>query len=182
VSNLFSLTPLFETLPHSVKISDIELKEIPVTECVSLACADENNCEIWGKNLPAPTSLLVQEGVFLFATGKDQWMAFNTSNAPAALQDTLKTQLPEAYVTDLVDGWCMFEMIFPSQERLSKEYESLINVDLFSLPDRFAIRTKFHHMSVFVLRSSPKNLAMMTMRSQAGFLFETLQKVLSQND
>ncbi|MDF3607933.1 sarcosine oxidase subunit gamma [Paracoccus sp. DMF-8] len=129
----------------------------------------------FGLTLPGPGGWVQGGGIAAFWTGPGQWMVEAPGGAARDFAGELKSACPDASVTEQTDGWIAFEIqSHAGANAITGLVEKLVNVDTGRICPGFATRTGLEHMSVFVIRRSEENLAVIGMRSAAGTLWHAL--------
>lgn len=128
-----------------------------------------------GLALPGPGKWSGGEGIAAFWTGPRQWMIEAPGRAEEDFASLLAAAVPDASVTEQSDGWVAFEIVSASgASLLVRLMEKLVNLDPACLKPGSATRTGLDHMSVFVIRRTEDQLAVIGMRSAAGTLWHKL--------
>lgn len=130
----------------------------------------------FGLTLPGPGGWVQgADGIAAFWTGPGQWMVEAPGGAARDFADELKSQCPDASVTEQTDGWIAYEIqSHAGGNPINRLVEKLVNIDTGRICPGFATRTGLEHMSVFVIRRSDDSLAVIGMRSAAGTLWHAL--------
>lgn len=177
MSDLIPTTALGGTTPRSVTHGALRLTENAVLGLASLALHRGGDAPApFGLTLPAPGGWVQGEGVAAFWTGPDQWMIEGENRAEDNFAAELAKAAPGCSVTEQTDGWVVFEIkaslgAQPVEQLLQK----LINIDLRDFGPGRAQRTGLEHLSVFVIRRAPGEVAVFGMRSAAETLWHALE-------
>nr|WP_253949198.1 sarcosine oxidase subunit gamma [Mangrovicoccus sp. HB161399] len=175
---MIPMTALGAAEPRELRIGGLSLREDDGLALASLALPQgAPPVAPFGLALPGPGGLVRgPEGLGAFWTGPGQWMLEGTDRAGTGFAAQLAAEAPGARITDQTDSWAVIEIAGPG---LGALLERLANLPPASVAPGCAARTGLHHMSVFLLRRSETELAVLGMRSQAGSLWHVLETALA---
>ncbi|GEM_PF-762634 len=137
--------------------------------------------------LPGPGGFLggfaQGQGIGALWMAPDQWLILGTGQALGDFAAQVAVLLPGGCVTDQTDAWAGIEITSdagpgPIEALMSK----LVNIDLAGFGPGRATRTGLEHMSVFVLRRSESQIAVLGMRSAAASLWHALTTAAARLD
>ncbi|AHM05812.1 Sarcosine oxidase gamma subunit [Roseibacterium elongatum DSM 19469] len=174
MTDLTPITALGGTVARSEVFGALTLTEQPDLSLASLSLRK-------GQGVPTPFGLTlpdvgraVQMGDYgAFWTGRDQWMI-----EMAGAQDLaalLKSEVPEASVTEQTDGFAAFDITSTGGAApLDEIMRKLVNLDPLAFGPGCATRTTLEHIGVFLIRRAEDRLAVIGMRTYAGALWHAL--------
>ncbi|MBA84504.1 sarcosine oxidase subunit gamma [Thalassobius sp. S69A] len=126
-----------------------------------------------GLDLPPVGGAVSAGGYGAFWTGPSQWMIEAAGRAETDFAAALQAQAPDCVVTEQTDGFVCFEITAPGAG-LTGLLQKLVNLDPKTLGPGRAVRTGLEHMTVFLIRRSDTQLAVIGMRSLAETLWHAL--------
>lgn len=175
--DLAPLTALGATTPRHDMIDGITIAENPDVALASVAARrgkSESCATALADWLGAPVPEVAQhsgDAKTVFWLGPDMWML----EAPVAAHEEMARDLEKRFdglasVTEQTDAWARFDL---SGDGLDDMLARLTNLDLGTLPKRFARRTVMEHIGCYLLRRG-SGYSIYGPRSSAGSLHHAL--------
>ncbi|CUX83234.1 MAG: sarcosine oxidase, subunit gamma [Roseibaca calidilacus] len=176
--DLAPLTALGATTPRCDTIGTITIAENPDVALASVAARRGQSAPCAAAlaawlDAPAP-GIAEHSGTHMaaFWLGPDMWML----EAPFATREGMAQDLAQrlkgmASVTEQTDAWARFDL---SGDGLADMLARLTNLDLATLPQRFARRTVMEHVGCYLLRRDA-GYSIYGPRSSAGSLHHALR-------
>ncbi|MBN2629638.1 MAG: sarcosine oxidase subunit gamma [Rhodobacteraceae bacterium] len=133
--------------------------------------------------LPGPGGFAETKGIGALWSGPDQWMILGAGRATDDFAAEVAALLPGGVVTDQTDAWAVFQITSDAgPAAIEALLSKLVNIDLAGFGPGRATRTGLEHMSVFVLRRSESQIAVLGMRSAAASLWHALTTAAARLD
>ncbi len=177
MTDLTPITALGTLEPRSLTIGSYSLRENSALALASLSVPDTAP-QPFGLTLPEPGQLTRAGQYGAFWTGPNQWMVEGADLAETDFARALLAEAPEARVTEQTDGWTAFEIRAETAAQITALLERLANLPASDLAPGRATRTSCEHMSLFFLRRSDTELALIGMRTLAATLWHGLETTL----
>lgn len=166
--------------------------DVPLSATIGVLSISENNnlalasltkpktskaSQVFGMSLPDIGRYSTKDAHSVFWIGPDQWMVCGDGKAELNFAQEVKSQVPDAYVTEQSNGWVCFDVVSSMDEKpIENLLERLINIDLQLVKAGQCVRTGLHHMNVCVVRPDANNVSIFGMRSFAGSLWYHLRE------